>query len=138
VQEFFGEPMRDPVELVPYDPAWPERFQGFRERIVDVLGAGVRTDHVGSTSMRGLLAKPMIDIQMALADLEKEADYWPGLESLGWQLRGRSPSAGSSARRRDSSASSTLSKPPRTMSSTTCCSGTSCACMHAAVRDTYA
>lgn len=91
MREFFGEPMRDPVELVPYEPAWLERFQGFRERIVAVLDAGVRIDHVGSTAVPGLLAKPVIDIQVAVADLEDEAGYRPGLESLGWPLRGRSP-----------------------------------------------
>ena len=47
---FFSEPMRDLVELVPYDPAWPERFQGFREYIGDVAGAGVRIDHAGSAT----------------------------------------------------------------------------------------
>ena len=89
MRKFFGEPNRDRVELVSYDPAWPVRY--FRGQIRSVLGAGVRVDHVGSTSVPGLLAKPVIDIQVSVADLEDEAGYRPGLESLGWPLRGRDP-----------------------------------------------
>jgi GrpB-like predicted nucleotidyltransferase (UPF0157 family) len=90
VQEFFGEAIEDPVELVPYDPLWPERFQDFRRRIRKALGDGARIDHISSTSVPGLLAKPVIDIQVTVAELEAEDDYRPALESLGWPLRARS------------------------------------------------
>ena len=99
MQELFGEPMRDPVELAPYDPAWPERFQGFRERIADMLGAGVRIDQVGSTSVPGLLAEPVIDSRW-------RSPTWRTRQTTGraWSLwagrfAGAAPSAGSSAPR---------------------------------------
>jgi GrpB-like predicted nucleotidyltransferase (UPF0157 family) len=89
VQEYFGEPMRDPVRLVPYDPGWVERFCHYRRQIRGVLGNEARIEHVGSTSVPGLLAKPVIDIQIAVPDLEDERGYRQALESLGWPLRGR-------------------------------------------------
>lgn len=85
-------PGREPVRVVPYDPAWPARFEVFRDRLAAVLGpvAG-RIEHVGSTSVPGLPAKPVIDIQVSVPDVEAEAAYRPPIESCGWPLSAREP-----------------------------------------------
>ncbi len=80
----------DPIELVPYDPEWPQHFQRWRAKLAAVLGGTARrVDHVGSTSVPGLAAKPSVDIQVSVADLRDEPAYVPGIESLGVQLRNR-------------------------------------------------
>lgn len=62
------------VVLVPYDPAWPRLFQEEAERITAAIGAHVlRVEHVGSTAVPNLLAKPVIDIAVAVAS-EASAD----------------------------------------------------------------
>jgi GrpB-like predicted nucleotidyltransferase (UPF0157 family) len=81
---------REPVQLVPYDPEWPRRFARWRSRIGAALGAtALRAEHVGSTSVPGLAAKPVIDIQVTVADIADEARYTGPLESLGLQLSNR-------------------------------------------------
>jgi dephospho-CoA kinase len=56
------------LRLVPYDPTWPEQYDRLAARIGYATG-GLRTDHVGSTAVPGLLAKDVIDIQLTVADL---------------------------------------------------------------------
>ena len=52
----------DPLQIVPYDPDWPIQYAGWRELFVRVLGpVALRVEHVGSTSIPGLAAKPVID-----------------------------------------------------------------------------
>jgi GrpB-like predicted nucleotidyltransferase (UPF0157 family) len=81
---------REPVDLVPYSPDWPRRFDWWRGRIRAALGAtALRAEHVGSTSVPGLAAKPVIDIQVSVADIADEARYAGQLESLGLQLGNR-------------------------------------------------
>ena len=58
------------------------------------LGDGVRIEHVGSTSIPGIAAKPIIDIQVSVPDLADEAGYVPAVESIGVQLRMREPDRG--------------------------------------------
>lgn len=59
------------IVIAPYDPAWPERFLVEAQVIRRALGAwAVRIDHVGSTSVKGLDAKPVIDIQVSVPSLE--------------------------------------------------------------------
>ena len=80
----------DPIEVVNYDPAWPGCYEQWRERLASALGtAAVRTEHVGSTAVPGLPAKPVIDIQISVADLRDESRYAPQLEAAGVQLRSR-------------------------------------------------
>jgi GrpB-like predicted nucleotidyltransferase (UPF0157 family) len=78
----------DPIELVAYDPEWPARYEVWRARLEAVLAAR-RIDHIGSTAVPGLKAKPSIDIQVSVEDLTDEATYVPAIESLGVQLRNR-------------------------------------------------
>ena len=80
----------DPVRVVPYDPAWAGRFQAWRDRLAARLGAtALRIEHVGSTSVPGLAAKPIVDIQVSVAGLDREERYVPQCEAAGLQLRSR-------------------------------------------------
>jgi GrpB-like predicted nucleotidyltransferase (UPF0157 family) len=90
--EFAGRPGGDPVEVVPYDPAWPGAFEQWRRRLGEALGeTAVRIEHVGSTAVPGLPAKPVIDVQVSVPDVEDEAAYVPAIEALGVPLRFREP-----------------------------------------------
>jgi GrpB-like predicted nucleotidyltransferase (UPF0157 family) len=62
----------EPVHVSPYDPEWPVRFEDERHRLQQALGEFVTSGihHVGSTSVPGLDAKPVIDIMAGVADLE--------------------------------------------------------------------
>lgn len=81
-----------PVRLVEYDPAWAERFAEAAERIRGALGDRVvLLEHVGSTSVPGMAAKPYIDVVLAVPDSTAEADYVPALEAAGFELRAREP-----------------------------------------------
>jgi GrpB-like predicted nucleotidyltransferase (UPF0157 family) len=63
--------MTDPIVVVPYDPAWGEEFQSTGKALREALGdVAVRIDHIGSTSVNGLDAKPIIDIQISVKALE--------------------------------------------------------------------
>jgi GrpB-like predicted nucleotidyltransferase (UPF0157 family) len=89
-----GEPTRldGQIELSDPDPAWPDLFLREAERIRSVLGDRVLLlEHVGSTSVPGLIAKPRIDIVVAVADSADEAEYVPALEVAGYLLRIREP-----------------------------------------------
>jgi GrpB-like predicted nucleotidyltransferase (UPF0157 family) len=79
-----------PVRIVPPDSRWPVRFERWRSRLQEALGPrALRIEHVGSTSVPGLAAKPIVDIQISVADLEDEPAYVGRLEQSGVQLRSR-------------------------------------------------
>ena len=89
-----GEPevLSGPVELVEYDPAWPSLFEHEATRIAAALDErALQLEHVGSTSVPGLVAKPRIDIVLAVADSADEPSYVPALESASYMLRIREP-----------------------------------------------
>ncbi|MBB6173831.1 GrpB-like predicted nucleotidyltransferase (UPF0157 family) [Nocardiopsis mwathae] len=80
------------VRLDDYDPKWPFLFEREAERIREVLGERVlRLEHVGSTSVPGLAAKPCVDMLMLLADAADEDAYVPDLEKAGYVLVIREP-----------------------------------------------
>jgi GrpB-like predicted nucleotidyltransferase (UPF0157 family) len=80
------------IRLVECDPAWPELFEREAVRIRGVLGQAVRLlEHVGSTSVPGLMAKPIIDMLLAVPDSSDESAYVPPLEHAGYVLRIREP-----------------------------------------------
>jgi GrpB-like predicted nucleotidyltransferase (UPF0157 family) len=80
----------DSLAVHDYDPAWPGMYESWRARIASVLGETARRiEHVGSTSVPDLAAKPRIDIQVSVEDLEAEETYVAQLESLRLQLRSR-------------------------------------------------
>lgn len=81
-----------PVELAEYDPAWPLSFQHEAAKIQGALGDRVRLlEHVGSTSIPGLAAKPIIDIVLAVPDSSDESAFVPAMEATGYVLRIREP-----------------------------------------------
>jgi GrpB-like predicted nucleotidyltransferase (UPF0157 family) len=85
-----GKVRSDPIEVVDYDPRWPGQFERMRRRLAKELGAvAVRIDHVGSTAVPGLAAKPVIDIQVSVPDVEDEAAYVAAIERCGVALRYR-------------------------------------------------
>jgi GrpB-like predicted nucleotidyltransferase (UPF0157 family) len=80
----------EPVRVMAYDPGWPERFEAWRARLAHLLGpVARRIEHVGSTSVPGLAAKPVVDIQVSVADVGDEDRYVPPCEEAGLQLRFR-------------------------------------------------
>ena len=80
------------VYLAPYDPQWPVQFARLAERIRAALGArALLLEHVGSTSVPGLSAKPVIDMVLAVADSADEPAYVPPLQAQGFVLRIREP-----------------------------------------------
>lgn len=81
-----------PITLAEFDPQWPARFDREAARIRAVLGdTAVQVEHVGSTSVPGLAAKPIIDILLAVPDSADEQAYAPALEAAGYILRMRQP-----------------------------------------------
>jgi len=81
-----------PIHLSDYDPEWPRLYVREADRIRAALGEKlVRVEHVGSTSVPGLSAKPLIDIVLVVADSADEAAYVPELEAAGYVLRIREP-----------------------------------------------
>jgi GrpB-like predicted nucleotidyltransferase (UPF0157 family) len=86
------QPLAGAIELADYDPAWPDLFRREVERIREILGERVlRLEHVGSTSVPGLAAKPIIDILLVVADSADEQAYVAPLEAAGYVLRIREP-----------------------------------------------
>jgi GrpB-like predicted nucleotidyltransferase (UPF0157 family) len=80
------------VHLAEYDGQWPERFAQEKARIERTLGVdAIRIEHVGSTSVPGLAAKPIIDIVMEVLNSADEPSYVPRLEAAGYELRIREP-----------------------------------------------
>jgi len=87
---------RDPspahIEIAPPDPAWPRRFAEHRDRIAAALGsAALQLEHVGSTAVPGLAAKPVVDVLVTVADPDAEDRYLPALLEAGYALRVREP-----------------------------------------------
>lgn len=81
-----------PITLVDYDPAWPALYAREARRIEQALGDRVHLlEHVGSTAVPDLAAKPRIDIVLAVADSADEETYVPPLEAAGYVLRVREP-----------------------------------------------
>jgi GrpB-like predicted nucleotidyltransferase (UPF0157 family) len=77
---------------VDYDPEWPYRFQREAETLRSVLGEyALRIEHVGSTAVPDLPAKPIIDIVLVVAESADETGYAPALEQAGYRLRIREP-----------------------------------------------
>jgi len=88
----------DPILIVDYDAAWPARFEEEREAIVAALGeamAGVvAIEHVGSTSVPGLAAKPVIDIAIGIRALVDGVPCITPIVQLGYECMGESGIAG--------------------------------------------
>ncbi|HEV8648038.1 MAG TPA: GrpB family protein [Actinomycetes bacterium] len=80
------------IEIVSYDPAWPGLFAELGRELRAGLGeVALRIDHIGSTSVPGLAAKPIIDIQVSVASFEPLEAFKPPLERLGYVYRADNP-----------------------------------------------
>ena len=81
------------LEVVPADPEWPAIFAEIKEQIINALGNEIvlSVNHVGSTSVPDLPAKPMIDIDLVVRDPTNEAEYVQPLESAGFKFLLREP-----------------------------------------------
>jgi GrpB-like predicted nucleotidyltransferase (UPF0157 family) len=76
--------------LSDYDPAWPSRFAELEARIGSALGDGAHAiEHIGSTSVPHLAAKPVIDVLVVVPDVEEEHSYGTALQDEGFVLRVR-------------------------------------------------
>ncbi len=84
--------MSESIVIEDHDPAWANRFAAARSLLHDVLGdLIIGVEHVGSTSVPGLAAKPIIDIDLLVTDPADESRYVPTLERLGYRLVLREP-----------------------------------------------
>ena len=73
------------IRIVDHDPAWAGLASAELRRIADAIGpAAVRLEHVGSTAVAGLAAKPVLDLQVSVVDVGDRAAYVPALEGLGY------------------------------------------------------
>jgi GrpB-like predicted nucleotidyltransferase (UPF0157 family) len=85
-------PLNKTIDLEPYNPAWPRWYESLERQIREALGTtALMIEHVGSTSVPGLSAKPVIDMVLAVPDSADEASYVPPLERLSYVLRIREP-----------------------------------------------
>jgi GrpB-like predicted nucleotidyltransferase (UPF0157 family) len=83
---------RRAIVLMDYDSNWPVRFQDERAKITTALGTeAIRIEHIGSTAVPGLAAKPIIDVLVTVTDIEDEPRYLPALQRAGYVLRVREP-----------------------------------------------
>ena len=75
------------ITVVSPDPGWPAAFERVRTIIVGALGpSALGVEHVGSTAVPGLWAKPIIDVELIVADSAAEDDYLAALEAVGFTL----------------------------------------------------
>lgn len=80
---------RGPIVIARYDPGWVASYEAARDEIVAALGAQIEAiEHVGSTAVPGLAAKPVIDIQAGVADWDEAKATVEPLVALGWVYRG--------------------------------------------------
>ncbi|HEX2081662.1 MAG TPA: GrpB family protein [Longimicrobium sp.] len=87
-----GGPERREITIADYDPAWPKKFERHARIIAGALGAAaLGIEHVGSTAVPGLAAKPIIDILVVVPDSADEPAYLPRLQAAGYVLRVREP-----------------------------------------------
>ncbi len=81
--------MADPIVIVPYDPAWPAEFERLRQTLADCLGDLVLAiEHIGSTSVPGLAAKPILDINMVMESYAELPAIVERLAALGYRHEG--------------------------------------------------
>lgn len=90
--ELIGGPEKRPIEIMDYDPAWPAMFRVHAQNVREALrDAALRIEHIGSTAVPSLAAKPIIDMLLIVEDAGDEPSYVPALEAAGYVLRVREP-----------------------------------------------
>lgn len=87
-----GQKVATDLEIVAADPSWPATYAALGQEIAEALGdLALWVEHVGSTSVPELAAKPVIDIDLTVADSGEESAYVPALEKRGFVLVVREP-----------------------------------------------
>jgi GrpB-like predicted nucleotidyltransferase (UPF0157 family) len=87
-----GGPEKREITIVDYDENWPRQFEKHAAGIARALGPNaLNIEHIGSTSVPGLAAKPVIDILVVVRNAADESVYLPQLEAAGYNLRVREP-----------------------------------------------
>jgi GrpB-like predicted nucleotidyltransferase (UPF0157 family) len=71
--------------LVGYDPTWPEQFERIAAEIGALGGADWTIEHIGSTAVPGMRAKPIIDLAVRIRDSDDFEAHSPALEAAGWR-----------------------------------------------------
>jgi len=90
--ELVGGVEKRELFLAPYDPEWAQQYRGHEARIRKALGeVAVEVEHIGSTSVPGLAAKPIIDILVTVPDITADEDYLEPLIDAGYVMRVREP-----------------------------------------------
>jgi GrpB-like predicted nucleotidyltransferase (UPF0157 family) len=80
------------IKIFDCDPDWPTKFAKHAKIITEAIGSFLlRIEHIGSTSVPGLAAKPVIDILVVVPDSANESAYLPRLQAAGYVLRVREP-----------------------------------------------
>ena len=80
------------ITLAEYDPAWPAWFEEHRRRLTEALGPlALSIEHIGSTSVPDLAAKPIVDVLVVVDDPDDEASFGPKLLGAGYEVRVREP-----------------------------------------------
>jgi GrpB-like predicted nucleotidyltransferase (UPF0157 family) len=80
--------MAEGVVVVDYDPVWPLLFEGVASRLRECLGdVALRVDHIGSTAVPGLAAKPIVDVQVSVVSLEPVDAFKGPIERAGYVFR---------------------------------------------------
>ncbi len=91
-QVLIGGREKHAIVIAEYDSEWPRRYETERGRICGAIGPVVlRVEHIGSTAVPGLAAKPIVDILVTVADPDDEAVLVAALEPAGYELRVREP-----------------------------------------------
>lgn len=89
-----GQHKRD-LSIMPYQSDWQEQFEREAVRLRRVLGdEALRIEHMGSTSIPGMAAKPIIDITVAVGSLTQAIELIPALEAIGYEYKPRDTIAG--------------------------------------------
>lgn len=84
--------MSDPILILPYTDEWAKEFHSIGCQLREALGdIALRIDHIGSTAVTGLAAKPVIDIQISVASFTPLTAFKVPLESLGFIYRAENP-----------------------------------------------
>ena len=85
----FGEDVGRRIRVVPYDPAWPIRFEEEAEELRRVFDSALKSiHHIGSTSVPGLVAKPVIDILAVMREGTDPTFFDEEIRALGYRVRG--------------------------------------------------
>ena len=80
--------MSRPVNIVDYDPEWPDLYEAEKRRILDAVGdVIIRIEHVGSTAVPGIGAKPTIDIMVAVNSLSDAEECIEPLQRIGYEYQ---------------------------------------------------